>query len=241
MPAMASNFLGDVAIEKSRSAIISAAEIMAREGINLQKGMTFRDARPYIRPAGLSTSSLDARSPVFLVLPREDGFHDEWDPKNSRYVYQGHDSTTVEGGKLLDQVVMYESGKLSENGKFYKAAKEFEDGVSKDSLLVLVYEKLDPGVWFDKGPFELVGAAQVQEGGRKVYKFYLSPAGTDMDSEERKERMIPAAQKTEMWQRYSGRCATCKTEVNLHFVKEDKGGIKLLCASHSGRAKRGLL
>ena len=159
---MISNFLGDVEFTRSPSSIISSNELTTREGIELKNGMNFRDGGEQIS--------------VFLVLPREDGFHDAWQEDTQTYVYEGHDSTTVESGKAHDQLMMYESGRLTENGKFLKAVNMFKDGARKEPLPVQVYEKLDPGVWYDKGVFELVDAKHTTENGRKVFKFYLTLA-----------------------------------------------------------------
>ena len=219
-----SNFLGDVEQSRGRSAIISAAELIAREGINPQKSMNFRDGE--LLPS------------VFLVLERENGFRDEWDAEKKIYVYEGHDSTTVEAGKLRDQVAMYESGKLSDNGRFFKAAQEFVSGDRKEPLAVQVYEKIDAGTWFDKGVFELVDAAHIEEDARKVYKFYLRPTGL-LDSADEAERTIAAATKAAAWAREQGRCEECGSEQDLYFV--DGGEVRLLCAAHGGRTKVGFL
>ncbi|HUO50654.1 MAG TPA: hypothetical protein VMU25_03800 [Candidatus Paceibacterota bacterium] len=227
---MASNFLGDVGGSAHRgSPILSAAELIAREGVELQKGMNYRDN------AGLLS--------VFLVLDQGDGFRDEWDPESEMYVFQGHDSTTVESGKLKDQIAMYADGRMSDNGKFLKAANAFKDGVRDEPLQVQVYEKLDPGVWFDKGIFNLADAKHVTDSGRKVFKFYLNPASNRAGSAESDEddagRMLSAAEKESVWKRDGGRCAVCDAEAGLHFVARE-GKVRLLCEPHAGR-KRGLL
>lgn len=234
-----SNFLGDVRGEQLRaSAIISGAELIAREGVNLQKGMNYRDT--------------GGRLAVFLVLEHDGIFRDEWDEDSETYVYQGHDSTTVEGDnsirrvhvKQKDQIAMYSDGRVTDNGKFYRAANDFKDGAREEPLQVQIYEKLDPGVWFDKGIFNLVEAKSVQEDGRKVYKFYLNPAGNREGSseseEDYQERMLPAAEKERVWLRDGGRCAQCGAETGLHFAVAD-AQTKLACEKHSGREKRGLL
>ena len=226
-----SNFLGKVRNENLRaSPILSAAELIAREGVNLQKGMNYRDT--------------GGRLAVFLVLSHEGNFHDEWDEDTETYVYRGHDSTTVEGGKLRDQIAMYPDGRVTDNGKFFKAANAFKDGMRDEPLQVQMYEKLDPGVWFDKGIFNLVDAKSVTEDGRKVYKFYLNPAsnreGSSESEADYQERMLPAATKEEVWLRDGGRCAECGSEVGLHFVGTNSDA-KLACEKHSGRGKRGLL
>ncbi len=228
---MTSNFLGEVNGPAHRaSPILSAAELIAREGVNLQKGMNYRDA------GGLLS--------VFLVLEHEGEYHDEWDADSETYTYQGHDSTTVSDGKLRDQIAMYSDGRATDNGKFLKAANNFKDGMRDEPLQVQVYEKLDPGVWFDKGIFNLVDARHMSEGGRKVYKFSLNPAGNRAGSAESEEdyieRMLGAGEKESIWKRDGGRCAVCGAETGLHFAKTG-AEMQLLCENHAGRAKRGLL
>lgn len=220
-----SNFLGDVHVSKRPTSILSAAELMEREGIMLQKSMNFR------REEQLS---------VFLALQKDDGeFRDAWDAKKQIYIFEGHDSTTKEtGGKSNDQLLMYGGDKLTENGRFFKAANEFKDGVRKEPLQIQVYEKLDPGVWFDKGIFDLVDAAGVTESGRKVFKFYLQPADRerrDKDAAHEEERYLGAAAKAAAWEKAKGRCAKCKLQSGLRFVKEGKS-LKLLCAKDRGES-----
>jgi hypothetical protein len=243
---MVSNFLGDVGEVRVPSSIISANELVTREGVELKNGMNFRDTGEHIRPAGFSTSSLYARSrlSVFLVLPREGGFTDEWREESQTYVYEGHDSTTVESGKARDQLAMYESGKLTENGKFLKAANAFADGVRKEPLQVQVYEKLTAGVWYDKGIFNLIAAKHEQVEGRKVYKFYLTLADAEFysaDDPDKAERMLPATTKVEIWERCRGRCAECGTQSGLHMIAVSGKGMELRCASHGGTRSTGLL
>lgn len=226
---MVTNLLGDVIEVRQRPTIISGNEIVAREGVNLQKGMNFREKGPLLS--------------VFLVLPREDGFKDVWDTKKNVYQFLGHDSTTVESGRSVDQLLMYESGKISDNGKFYKAAHAFVDKLRKEPMQVQVYEKLDAGVWFDKGIFDLIDAQPQKLGGRKVYMFHLRPVGTVHTKEgaiDFEERMLPAGDKAETWEKSGGHCAKCKQQTDLHFVRTGKK-INLLCDRHSGRPKRGLL
>lgn len=228
---MASNFLGDPERSTQSSPIISANEVLAREGVNLQRGMNFRDD-------GLTLS-------VFLSLPRDGVFHDAWDEEKQLYIYEGHDSITVEDGKAVDQLMMYGSGKVTDNGKFFKAANLFKDGVRKGPLQIQVYEKLDPGVWFDKGIFNLIDAQRVDEGGRKVFKFHLTPADAGLDpgewDEHRAERLLPAAQKVAAWQAGGGRCAQCTAESGLHFDVESGEPLRLLCARHYSASVSGLI
>jgi hypothetical protein len=180
---------------------------------------------------------------VFLVL-EHDTFHDEWDAESEIYTYRGHDSTTVESGKQRDQIAMYSDGRVTDNGKFLKAANSFKDGMREEPLQVQIYEKLDPGVWFDKGIFNLVDAKQVTESGRKVYKFYLNPASNRERSaeseEDYRERMLSATEKVTIWKRDNGRCVMCGAQSGLHF-DDSAETTQLRCERHSGRGKRGLL
>lgn len=224
---MTSNFLGDVRVTRMPTSILSTNELLAREGINLLKSMNFRE-EPLLS--------------VFLVLPREgDAYRDYWNSETGIYSFQGHDSTTVEaGGKSPDQLLMYADGRVTENGKFYKAANEYVDRVRKMPREIQVYEKLDPGVWFDKGIFELVGAFRDKEAERTVFSFTLQPSQTDaayFDSTLLKERMLPASVKAALWAQGSGRCTVCGSEKSLRFVSQvtDTGeSLSLICAPHRG-------
>ncbi len=217
-----SNFLGDPGKPEVKSGIISTNEMVAREGVMPTKGMNFRDD-------GLRLS-------VFLVLERDGDFKDTWDQASQRYTFEGHDSVTVERGKETDQLLMYPSGKPTENGFFFKAANDFKDGVRRDPLQVQIYEKLDNGVWFDKGIFNLVDTSPILENDRKVYEYYLSPADADIDPEEwdesRSERLIGAKRKADAWKRDHGRCTVCGGERDLHFDKIDGRSVSLKCGMH---------
>ena len=218
-----SNFLGDVHVARKPTSILSTSELMEREGIRPEKSMNFRD-----KGEALS---------VFLVLAKDGVFKDAWDAKRQVYSFDGHDSTTKEtGGKSLDQLLMYGGDKLTENGKFFKAANAFKDGMRAEPLQIQVYEKLDPGVWFDKDIFYLVDAKSVMQEGRKVFKFYLEPSDRERtDRKPQDERMLPARIKSEVWAREKGRCMTCGIESGLRFVGSgDVTTIKLLCAKDRG-------
>ena len=230
---MVSNFLGDVGgVSPKRSMIISSAEMISREGVQFTKSMNYRETGPL--PS------------VFLVIRRDGEFKDVWDVENFVFIYEGHDSTTVESGKSENQLLMYEGGKLSDNGKFYKAAQNFKDGVHKVPLPIQVYEKIATGAWYDKGLFDLIDAEGVKEGGRTVYKFHLSPAGSigfSEDSPEHRERMLPTEVKETAWEKGKGRCAQCGSQLDLYFVSKDgeDTSVQLLCGAHTGHQRRSLL
>lgn len=222
--------------ETRHTLILSSAEMAAREGGLLQKSMNFRD---------------DGRLSVFLVLPRDGEYRDDWIEESGIYVFEGHDSETLTK-KSEDQLSIYESGKLSGNGRFFKAARAFKDGGRSDALQIQVYEKLDAGVWFDKGIFNLVDAQEVNNKNRVAFHFLLSPpagvAHALSHDPHWNERMISATNKKSAWDKAHGRCAQCGSENALRF--EDAGneseseyvGGRLLCMTHgSSSASRSLL
>lgn len=224
-----SHFLGELMFERRATNILSASELIAREGVDLKKGMNFRKER------GMFS--------VFLVLPSHDGeYKDAWDPETEVYTFEGHDSKTVDaGGKSPDQLLMYGSGKLTDNGIFYKAATEYAEGLRSDPLQIQVYEKLDTGAWFDKGFFNLIYVRRVREDGRVLFKFDLqSPdAGrADRTSVLYHERMLSATAKAAIWKRDNGRCTICGAESGLRFVPDAKdsseSSIHLRCATCRG-------
>ena len=192
-----------------RSLIISMTELMVREGGTLQKSMNFRDD-------GIRLS-------VFLLLPRIEGYTDVWDADTNTLMFEGHDSI-AEGaqGRNDHQLLMYASGKPTENGRFYTVAQAYKDGMRAEPLQVQVYEKIDAGVFFDKGIFNLVDATygKAERDLRKVARFILSPVDTVLPLRERilwDERMLPASVKAEAWQKDGGRCTVCSEQSELHF------------------------
>ena len=223
-------------LENTRSSpIISYTELITRERQNLQKGMNFRND--------------DTRLSVFLMSARRNApYKDEWHEDQQLLIYEGHGvSATGKDKKTVDQPMTRENGRPSDNGKFYKEAMAHKDGAREFPLQIQVYEKLDTGVWFDKGIFNLIDAQYISESGRKVFKFHLKPADAvrvfTEDSDYRHERMIPTVVKVEVWKRDKGVCRECKANTGLHYdhiLPFSKGGrsddvrnVQLLCARHN--------
>lgn len=217
-----------------KSAIISYLELSIRERQQLQKGMNFRT---------------DGRLSVFLMSLRKNApYKDQWLEDKQVLIYEGHDAKTDQKTKkAIDQPMFRDSGKLSDNGKFYNDAIAYKEGKRKDPLQIQVYEKLDTGVWFDKGVFDLVDAEYVVEQRRRVFKFFLHPTDivksvTDV-SEYKHERMIPTVVKVEVWKRDKGKCRMCGQTTGLHYdhiLPFSKGGrsddvrnVQILCARHN--------
>jgi len=214
-----------------RDDIISYAEIVKQEGAPIQRGMTFGGGRRYS---------------VLLASSRRGApYRDHFDSETGLLTYEGHDvnkSEQVPDPKSVDQPMNLPSGKLTENGKFLRAVLDYKDGLRKPEL-VRVYEKIDSGVWSDKGFFELVDAEIVHDGKRNVFRFRLRPV--ERRAFRRSEiqdftRLIPTEVKVEVWRRDKGRCVLCGSAKHLHYdhhIPFSKGGasvtaqnIRLLCA-----------
>ena len=140
--------------------IISYAELVAAENANVQKGMNFQIKPEYS---------------IFLMSVRKNApYADEWDEKTGTLIYEGHDafSNWVKNPKEADQPLNTPNGTLTENGKFFTAAQSYKMRLANEPHKVKVYEKIKDGIWCYKGFFNLVDAALVNSGNRKVFKFY---------------------------------------------------------------------
>ena len=212
------------------SEIISYPELVAREKANLQKGMNFG-----IRPG---------YSIILMSVRRGAPYHDRYDAEQNLLIYEGHDVHRSRGidPKKVDQPMNTPRGGLTENGKFFRAAKDTVAG-QRSPEKVKVYEKIHRGVWSDKGFFHLVDAEVLERNGRKVFDFFLKPIQERTvlpDIELPFTRLIPTEVKVAVWERDHGRCVTCGRPDNLHYdhnLPYSKGGtsilaenVQLLCA-----------
>ena len=173
-------------------------------------------------------------------------YNDVWHDDEGLLEYEGHDLAR-QGNlepKKVDQPMRHPGGGLTENGRFYEAAKRYCSGEA-DPKEVQVYEKIAQGVWCDRGRFDLADARIITHMGRKVFRFFLRPKDAPSASEPilRHSRVIPTAVKVEVWRRDRGQCVVCGSNKNLHFdhdVPFSKGGssitsanVRLLCAKHN--------
>ena len=150
----------------------------------------------------------------------------------------------------------FSSGTLTENGKFFNAAKEYKLG-KRNAAKIKVYRKLRPGIWVDMGFYELTDAFLENDGKRNVFKFLLKPIFEDIGNEISEnvdiiqQRYIPGKIMQEVFLRDKGKCVVCGSEDNLHYdhkIPYSKGGtsidsknIQLLCARHNLRKSNKLL
>ena len=185
--------------------IIHYVELVAIEGVNLQKGMNFK-----IKP----------HYSIFLMSIRKGApYADKFDKATNTIIYEGHDSPRNEcpNPKESDQPLHTKNGTLTENGKFYTAAHAYKQGLIPEAHKVKVYEKLRNGIWCYKGYFNLIDAKIVYTGKRNVFKYYLQPVEIKKYKEEYYDihtRLIPSEVKFEVYKRDKGRCVICGSTEN---------------------------
>ena len=216
--------------------IISYYELVGIEKQNLQRGMNYRCSKGHS---------------VLLMSTRSNApYDDEIAADGKILIYEGHDSDKrySKNPKKDDQPRFLPSGKLTDNGKFEKAALDFKNN-KRSAEIVRVYEKIKDGIWSFNGIFKLVDSYQKQVDGRSVFKFILQLTDEKIKGlEEAVEletdaRLIPSEVKAQVWKRDKGKCVQCGSKEHLHFdhiLPYSKGGtsrdvrnIQLLCARHN--------
>ena len=218
--------------------VISYAELCLEEGATLQRGMNYR------LPSG--------RTVILMSLRVGAPYADRIEEEGKVLIYEGHDIPKKQGTwldpKKTDQLAQTPTGRLTQNGHFFKAADEVKRG-ERSPEPVRVYEKIKAGLWAFNGVFALVDAWQEKDSKRKVYKFKLQLLEGEQ-SEDRSAsnsmshtRLIPSQVKLEVWKRDAGKCVRCGSNDNLHFdhvIPYSQGGsslvatnIQLLCARHN--------
>jgi len=137
--------------------IISYYEMCRREGTSLQRGMYFK---------------LGGGHSVVL-MSRNGPYPDDITDGGQTIIYVGHNvrkHPDTPDPKSVDQPRTTRAGKLTQNGKFEKAAQNFKNG--GDAEKVRVYEKLDKK-WLAMGMFDLTDSWTESDGRRDVFKFKL--------------------------------------------------------------------
>ena len=221
-----------------RDSIISYFDMCQSEGSSLQRGMNFRLGGDY--------------SVILMSVQNNAPYKDKIEDDGSTLIYEGHDHARFPGvePKLVDQPKHLPSGRPTENGKFYRAAKDYQDRNNSPER-VRVYEKLKKGIWADNGYFDLIDAWQENDGRREVFKFKLQVA-SDQESKAKRvksntghepNRIIPTSVKIQVWKRDKGKCVMCGATDEIHFdhiIPYTKGGtsnkvenVQILCARHN--------
>lgn len=217
--------------------VISYIEMCRREGASLQAGMNF---------------GLGGNHSVILMSVRPNApYRDRLEDDGTTLIYEGHDhpkTASCPNPKLVDQPLASRTGRPTQNGKFFAAAKAVANQ-QRNPERVRVYEKLRDGIWSYNGIFHLVDAWTERDQHRTVCKFKLVAVEGDDDLSQpvrlqaERRRIIPSHVKLEVWQRDGGKCARCGAKDELHFdhiVPFSKGGtsetaenVQLLCARHN--------
>jgi hypothetical protein len=208
----------------------------SREHGSLQRGMYFR------QPPGVSVVLMSRRPGAPYVDTLSEG--------GTELEYEGHDARRE--GKMdpkeADQPRTLPNGSPSENGLFAEAASKYANRESP-AALVRVYEKLPPGIWSDKGLFELIGQKYEAVAGRRVFRFRMrltdesSVAAPLRVADAPRSRIIPSHLKQAVFKRDKGKCVLCGASDQLHFDHDlpySRGGtsvivenVRLLCARHN--------
>lgn len=204
----------------------------------LQRGMYFR--------------SSGHQSILLMSTRRGAPYADRLEEKGTVLIYEGHNARRgpdTPDPRAVDQPLKSSSGRWTQNGLFFEAARRFANRKVKAPESVKVYEKIRDGIWVFNGFFNLEDAWLESSGKRSVFKFQLrlaprGPTGKSRPTlEVEHSRLIPPAVKREVWERDRGRCVLCGSSDNLHFdhlLPYSKGGtsilarnIRLLCVRHN--------
>jgi len=224
-------------MNKIKDDILSYREMCDAENAQtLQRGMNFRMKSTY------SVILMSQRSNA----PYRDKIHDD----GITIEYEGHDVSkraNDHNPKNENQPDKLPSGRLTQNGYFIKAAKNYkEKGVAPE--LVKVYEKIFPGVWSLKGFFDLIDYIIFNDGKRNAFRYILRISDRDelntvISTDIAHTRLIPSDVKREVWKRDQGKCVMCGDFKNLHFDHDlpfSRGGtslssknVRLLCMKHN--------
>lgn len=138
--------------------VISYLDMCQAEGVNLQRGMNFRTGGSY--------------SIILMSLRPNAPYADRIEESGSVLIYEGQDvpkTRDIVNPKKLDQPMNNPSGSLTQNGLFYKSAKDLMERKTVAEL-VKVYEKIRSGIWVYNGLFKLVAAWFEESNSRKVFK-----------------------------------------------------------------------
>ncbi len=200
--------------------IISYFEACQREGGSLQKGMNFQRGHNY--------------SVIIMSVRPNAPYHDRFEDDGTTLIYEGHDaprSEAIPDPKVVNQPEYTPMGRLTENGKFHKAAQDYKQGL-RPAEIVRVYEKIKAGIWSYNGLFQLVDSWRERSERRQVFKFKLiavdeEPLTHSAAVQTTHRRIIPTSVKLEVWKRDGGKCVICGKETELHFdhvIPYSKGG-----------------
>ncbi len=220
--------------------IISYSDVVHNEGFNIQHGMNYRpQGKPY--------------SVLLMSVRKGAPYNDIFDEQTNTLIYEGHDVNRNESRvpKRVDQPMHSRAGGLTRNGRFYRAARDFQEKKQTVPERVRIYDKIGSNIWSNRGWFNLVSADYVysEREKRKVFRYRLEPTNPDQSltaaeiEEFEFSRRIPTEVKREVYKRDEGKCIQCGSKENLHFdhiLPWSKGGssndgknVQILCGKHN--------
>ena len=140
--------------------IITYREMCNQEGVEtIQRGMNFNLGSNY--------------SVILMSMKKGSPYNDFISVDGRKVIYEGHDvpSNHAPIPKMFDQSKTNPSGTLTQNGKFFEAAKV---SLKTDNYhIVRIYQKMTKGVWVDNFFFKLIDADFIPDENRNVFKFTL--------------------------------------------------------------------
>jgi hypothetical protein len=114
--------------------IISYHDVVTAERASLQKGMNYGVGKNYS---------------VFLMSLRENApYADALDEVTGMLTYEGHDEPQRQGGpnpKEVDQPLTTPKGSWTENGKFFRAAMDFKNGICAERCRSCYWSRANSG------------------------------------------------------------------------------------------------
>jgi len=127
---------------------------------SMQKGMNFRANKDY--------------SIILMSIKRNAPYKDKIINNGNIIEYEGHDVNNKDGinPKEIDQQKFSKSGKLTQNGKFIKAVKDYKLNISPIEK-VKIYEKDKNNQWLLKGFYNLIDYKVENDNRRNVFIFIL--------------------------------------------------------------------
>ncbi len=123
--------------------IITYREMCNQEGVEtIQRGMNFNLGSNY--------------SVILMSVKKGSPYNDFISDDGRKVIYEGHDvpSNHAPIPKMVDQSKSNPSGTLTQNGKFFEAAKA--SLITGNYHIVRIYQKMTKGVWVDNFFFKLI-------------------------------------------------------------------------------------
>ena len=220
--------------------IIPYKKIEEVEGFRPQNGMNYR-------------TNNKNYSIVLMSVAKGAPYEDKISKDGKEIIYEGHNLNKRyckdKNPNSFDQSISTPKGKLTQNGKFAKAAHFFKDGI-QEAERVRVYQKIKTGMWTFNGVFNLIDTWEEKSNERTVIKFKLLLTKEDVNEYHfnandlpEDNRIIPGHVQIEVFNRDKGKCVKCGSTKHLHLdhiIPFSKGGtskdaknIRLYCRKHN--------